>query len=70
MSPAQLRRHGIRPLPSTLGEALAALERDKVVLGALGDQVAPRFLEMHRAAWDSYLHDVVTDWERSKYADY
>ncbi len=70
MSPAQLRRHGIRPLPGTLGDALAALERDKVVLGALGEQVAPRFLEMHRAAWDCYLHDVVTDWERSKYADY
>jgi len=69
-TPAQLRRFGVRPLPATLGDALAALERDKVVLGALGDAVAPRFLRVHRQAWESYLHEAVTDWERRMYADY
>jgi len=69
LSPAQLRRFRVRPLPGTLGEALDALERDDVVLGALGDTLGPRFLEMHRAAWDRYLHSVVTDWERNTYSD-
>jgi len=70
LRPAQLRRFGVRPLPGTLGDALAALERDKVVLGALGDAIAPRFVKLHRTAWESYLHGVVTDWERRTYADY
>lgn len=69
-TPGQRRRFGVRPLPGTLGEALSALERDKVVLSALGESVAPRFLEAHRAAWEDYLHGVVTDWERRRYADY
>jgi len=70
LSPSQLKRLGIRPLPATLGDALNALERDQVVLGTLGEQLAPRFLDLHRKAWDDYLHGVVTDWERRTYADY
>jgi len=69
LSAAQLRRLRIKPLPGDLGEALNALERDEVVLGALGEQIAPRFLELHRAAWDEYLHGVVTDWEVKTYGD-
>jgi glutamine synthetase len=59
----------VKPLPGTLGEALDALERDDVVLAALGDALAPRFVETHRALWDHYLHGVVTDWERDTYFD-
>ncbi len=70
LTAAQLRRLGVKPLPATLGEALAALERDPVVLEALGAEVAPRFLALHRQTWDQYLHGVVTDWERQTYADY
>ena len=69
LSPAQLRRLRIKPLPGGLGESLDALERDEVVLAALGEQIAPRFLELHRAAWDEYLHGVVTDWERKLYGE-
>ena len=69
LSPAQRRRLHVKPLPGTLGEALDALERDDVVLAALGDTLAPRFVETHRALWDHYLHGVVTDWERDSYFD-
>jgi glutamine synthetase len=69
LSSGQLRRLGIKPLPSDLGEALDALERDEVVLAALGEHIAPRFLDLHRAAWDEYLHGAVTDWEWTTYAD-
>ena len=69
LSPAQRRRRQVKSLPGTLGDALDALERDDVVLAALGDALAPRFVEMHRALWDHYLHGVVTDWERDTYFD-
>jgi len=69
LSPAQRGRLRVKALPGTLGEALDALERDDVVLAALGDTLAPRFLETHRARWDQYLHGVVTDWERDTYFD-
>jgi len=69
LSPAQRRRLRVRPLPGTLGEALDALARDDVVLAALGETLAPRFIELHRALWDHYLHGVVTDWERETYLD-
>jgi glutamine synthetase len=69
LSPAQRRRLRVRPLPGTLGEALDALARDDVVLAALGETLAPRFIELHRALWDHYLHSVVTDWERDTYLD-
>lgn len=67
LSPAQRRRLRLKSLPETLGEALDALERDDVVLAALGDTLAPRFIDLHRATWDQYLHSVVTDWERDTY---
>ncbi len=67
LSPAELERLDISPLPGNLGEALDALERDEVVMGALGEQVAERFLELHRASWDEYLHQAVTDWEMETY---
>jgi len=69
LSPAQLRRLRVRPLPGTLGEALDALERDEVVQGALGPLLAPQFQATQRAAWDEYLHFAVTDWELERYRD-
>jgi glutamine synthetase len=69
LTPAQLKRLHVRSLPGHLGEALDALERDDVVLGALGPALAPKFLELHRARWDEYLHGTVTDWERATYCD-
>jgi glutamine synthetase len=70
LTPAQLKRLRLRRLPGTLGEALDALEKDEVVLGALGEVVAPRYLQLHRQVCDQYLHGVVTDWERQTYGSY
>jgi glutamine synthetase len=69
LAPAQLKRLKVRSLPGNLGEALDALERNEVVLGALGATLAPRFVEWHRQAWDEYLHGVVTEWERERYGN-
>jgi len=67
LSANQLRRLRVKPLPGTLGEALDELEKDEVVLGALGPVLAPKFVQLHREMWDRYLHGVVTDWERATY---
>ncbi len=69
LTPAQLKRLRVRPLPGTLGEALDAFERDPVVQSALGPILAPRFVEIHRAAWEEYLHMTVTDWEHAQYGE-
>ncbi|MGH2353179.1 MAG: glutamine synthetase, partial [Chloroflexota bacterium] len=45
------RRH-IRRYPSTLAEAIAELERDQVLLDALGPALAREFLAVRRAEWD------------------
>jgi len=70
LTPAQRRRLKVRALPENLRDALEALERDAVVMEALGPVLAPKFLSLHREMWDQYLHSVVTDWEREQYGEY
>ncbi len=44
---------GILPLPTSLGEAIAALERDDVLLEALGIDLARSYLAVRRAEWQA-----------------
>ncbi|MGB9964653.1 type I glutamate--ammonia ligase [Halobacterium hubeiense] len=60
--------YGIDTLPSNLGEALDELEDDEVVLNALGDHVAEKFLEAKNAEYDDYRVDV-SDWELERYLE-
>ncbi len=46
-------RLGIRPIPTTLGESLAALEADTVLLEALGEPLARSYLAVRRAEWEA-----------------
>ncbi|HST87790.1 MAG TPA: type I glutamate--ammonia ligase [Ktedonobacterales bacterium] len=59
-------RRGIGLLPATLGEALAALQEDEVVLEALGQQIAAWFVEAKTAEWQEYSRQV-TSWELERY---
>jgi glutamine synthetase len=45
---------GITPLPTTQAEALDALERDELLTGALGDELARSYLAVRRSEWDAY----------------
>jgi|tagenome__1003787_1003787.scaffolds.fasta_scaffold20975128_5 glutamine synthetase len=45
---------GIRPLPTTQGEALDALEADAVLTGALGPVLAGSYLAVRRSEWETY----------------
>jgi glutamine synthetase len=59
-------RRGIGILPATLGEALAALESDDVVLEALGQQIAAWFIEAKSLEWQEYRRHV-HPWELERY---
>jgi len=49
LAEAERNRRGIRRLPSSLGEALDALERDEVLRGALGETLAKEYLAVKRS---------------------
>ena len=66
MSQREKRRLKIRQLPSNLSEALDNLERDKVLVAALGDHIASHFLSAKRGEWAEYL-SVVHPWEQERY---
>jgi glutamine synthetase len=53
-------------LPSSLGEALDALQRDEVVAAALGPHVLERFVEAKSREWEAYS-SFVSQWELERY---
>jgi glutamine synthetase len=67
-SAQQLRQHGIGILPQNLGEAIDALERDALLMQALGP-VADEFVRLKRMEWIEYMRHV-SDWEVSSYLEF
>ena len=67
-TPTELAARGIGVLPQSLGEAIAALEADTTVLGALGTALSAEFTRLKRAEWSSYARHV-SAWELERYAD-
>ncbi|MEM1182036.1 MAG: type I glutamate--ammonia ligase [Acidobacteriota bacterium] len=66
MSQREKRRLKIAPLPADLNEALDKLEKDKVILGALGPHIAEHFLAAKRQEWHDYISHV-HPWEQERY---
>ncbi|AFO56881.1 type I glutamate--ammonia ligase [Natrinema sp. J7-2] len=60
--------YGIDTLPSNLGEAVDALEADEVIYDALGDHVAPKFIEAKQQEFQDYLVDI-SQWELDRYLE-
>ncbi len=65
---AKRDEYGIDVLPSNLGEALDALEADEVITDALGEHVAPKFLEAKGEEFDEYIVEV-SQWELDQYLE-
>jgi len=59
---------GIGELPGSLLEAMAELDRDEVVKGALGDVAYEAFRRAKLSEWEDYRLGV-TDWEVSRYLE-
>jgi glutamine synthetase len=66
MSEREKRRLRIRQLPANLAEALDQLEKDPVILDALGPHIAEQFLRAKRQEWAEYI-SVVHPWELDRY---
>ncbi len=64
----ELQQRGIRTLPGTLAEALDELEKDEVILKALGAPIVETFLRAKRAEWEEYRIQV-TPWELERYLE-
>jgi glutamine synthetase len=62
----QLRSEKIDFLPSDLSQALDALEKDEVILSALGSRYAPYYLNSKREEWKRYLNSI-SQWEIDNY---
>jgi glutamine synthetase len=58
--------HGIRLLPKSLRQAIAALDEDVVIRGALGDHIYHAFRDAKLAEYERYRR-AVHPWEREAY---
>ena len=54
MSPEELIKRNILRLPSYLNEAINALEKDDLLMDALGSELARSYLAIRRADWDLF----------------
>jgi glutamine synthetase len=66
LSPDELGRAGIKPLPGTLDEAVSAMERSELVADALGEHVFEWFIRNKRSEWEQYCRQV-TPYELARY---
>ena len=58
LTPQERRAMGIRPLPSSLHEAIAVMETSDLVAETLGEHVFDFFLRNKRQEWDDYRHEI------------
>ena len=66
MTEAERRSLGMKPLPSSLGQALEVMERSELVAETLGEHVFDFFLRNKKAEWDDYRSQV-SQWELDRY---
>lgn len=66
MTPEERAQHNIKSLPASLEEALKELEKDPVILEALGEHIWDRFREAKTIEWNLYRTQV-HKWEIDRY---
>ena len=62
----EFKRHRVKTLPQTLGEALQALTTDSSLTKALGDDFVAEYLAIKTPEWIDYCRSV-SDWEYKRY---
>ena len=65
-APETRHRLALDVLPSSLNQAINALEEDEVISSALGPHICERFINAKRLEWEDYRLEV-TQWELNKY---
>jgi glutamine synthetase len=66
MTEQELAGRGVRRLPWTLGEAVAAFEDSEFVRKVLGAEVHSAYARLRREEWREY-NTVVSEWELKRY---
>lgn len=68
MKPSERKANHIQDLPSTLHNALKALEDDDVIIASMGDHLYHSFMDSKNMEWAAYRQQV-SDWERDQYLE-
>ncbi|WP_067730171.1 type I glutamate--ammonia ligase [Oceanobacillus damuensis] len=66
MNKAEREANGIKDLPATLMDALEELQKDEVLISALGEHLYEHFIEAKEIEWDMF-RTTVHPWEREQY---
>ena len=66
LSNSERRAMGLNPLPTSLNQAIQAMERSELVAETLGEHVFDFFLRNKRREWEEYRAQV-TPFERDRY---
>lgn len=66
MDKAEREKNGIKDLPATLADALVELQKDEVVIEALGEHLYEHLVEAKEIEWDMF-RTTVHPWEREQY---
>jgi glutamine synthetase len=66
MSEREKRRLKIDSLPADLNQAIKAMQKDAVVMDALGPHIATHYVEAKQAAWHEFIAQV-HPWELERY---
>ncbi|MDF7639136.1 type I glutamate--ammonia ligase [Lactobacillus sp. ESL0791] len=69
MTEKEREKLGIKPLPSTLHNALKAFKDDQLIQDALGKHLTQSFVCSKELEWAQYTQ-TVSDWERNRYMGY
>ncbi|QGY97017.1 glutamine synthetase [Lactobacillus johnsonii] len=69
MSEEERAKRGIKPLPSTLHNAVKAFKADPLIQEALGEHLTQSFIDSKNLEWSKYTQSV-SDWERERYMGY
>lgn len=69
MSEEERAKRGIKPLPSTLHNAVKAFKADPLIQKALGEHSTQSFIDSKNFEWAKY-NQSVSDWERDRYMGY
>ncbi|MFC4025527.1 type I glutamate--ammonia ligase [Oceanobacillus longus] len=66
MNKAEREENGVKDLPATLMDALEKLQKDEVLVNALGEHLFEHFMEAKEIEWDNF-RTAVHPWEREQY---
>lgn len=69
MSEEERAKRGIKPLPSTLHNAVKAFKADPLIQKALDEHLTQSFIDSKNLEWAKY-NQSVSDWERDRYMGY